>query len=107
MRPLARIVFRSEDDHGKAGLITGLCFQGQGIFEGDDVWQIEECLGELILKKIGKSCIKREPTDNNNVCWCHDISSIVESMGKEMILTDHEMEDHINKSKEEGCQTQD
>jgi hypothetical protein len=86
MNPLARIVFRENGDINKPDLILGVCFVYQDLFKGNEVWEIHEILGELILKKVGQSVINSgEPI----YTWNRTINDLL-SIGKTIYLTTDE-----------------
>jgi hypothetical protein len=91
MKIIARLTFRPTTD-GKSDLILGSCFKGQNIFKGNDVWQVEEILGELVLKKIGKSPVGETAHNTliSELCWMNSADDILERGGKHIFLTQEE-----------------
>ena len=102
MSEVARIVFRTEDEGEKAGAILGACFKNQDIFKGGDVWEIKEFLGELVLRKVGKSCVGLYLKDSVGTvsCWGHEIGSVLTD--GDYILTQEEMQELREKQEQEN-----
>jgi len=100
MKAIARFIFRNEK--GKANLILGTCFKDQDYFKGNDVWQIEEILGELTLKKVGESVVgevghKGELIGCN---WDHSVNDILD-YGKYIFLTKEEFKAQVEREERE------
>ena len=85
-KPIARLVFRKSED--QANLILGSCFKGQDIFKGNEVWQVDEILGELVLRKVGESVVGETGNTSHISCsWMNSIDDILEVAGKYLFLT--------------------
>jgi hypothetical protein len=91
MKPLARIVFRENGDINQPDLIIGTCFINQDVFKANEVWQIEEVLGEIILKKVGKSIIN---SGAQSYTWGRSVNDLLR-IGKTIFLTDKEFDELI------------
>lgn len=100
--PIARLVFRKSED--QANLILGSCFKGQDIFKGNEVWQIDEILGELVLRKVGKSIVgETSKTSHISECnWMHSVDDILERAGKHLFLTVEEWKQILEKENNEN-----
>jgi len=97
--PIARLVFRKSED--QANLILGSCFKGQDIFKGNEVWQVDEILGELVLRKVGESIVGETGiTSHISECsWMHSVDDILERAGKHLFLTVEEYKQLLEKEK--------
>lgn len=97
MKSIARFVRRDGGDED--GLLIGNMFkQGAKHFKPGYVYEIQEILGELVIKEVGKSCIpRRADEDFAGICayWASDISNLVMSAGKYLILTIDEMAQYL------------
>ena len=95
--PIARLVFRKSED--QANLILGSCFKGQDVFKGNEVWQIEEIFGELMLRKVGESIVgETGNTSHISECsWMHSVDDILERAGKHLFLTVEEWKQYLEK----------
>ena len=95
--PIARLVFRKSED--QANLILGSCFKGQDVFKGNEVWQIEEIFGELMLRKVGESIVgETGNTSHISECsWMHSVDDILERAGKFLFLTVEEWKQYLEK----------
>lgn len=100
MKRVARFILRaSDDDPEKGGLILGSCFKGQDHFKPSEVWEIQEIMGELVLKRVGDSHI----TERNGLIasWCMDIGAIMDMAGRYLLLTVQELRAVIEKEERE------
>ena len=95
--PIARLVFRKSED--QANLILGSCFKGQDVFKGNEVWQIEEIFGELMLRKVGESIVgETGRTSHISECsWMHSVDDILERAEKFLFLTVEEWKQYLEK----------
>jgi hypothetical protein len=88
MRRICRLVVRDTDDPND-GLIIGAKLKGtDNPLEPGDVWEIREILGELVLKKIGKSHIPAR----GEYSWNVDISDLLLYEKQYLFLTKEEYE---------------
>jgi len=88
-KPIARLIFRKSED--QANLILGSCFKGQDRFKGNEVWQVEEILGELMLRKVGESIVGETGNTSHIQCsWMNSVDQILEVAGKYLFLTTEE-----------------
>lgn len=100
MKRVARFILRpSDDEPEKGGLIIGACFKGQKYFKPNEVWEVQEIMGELVLKRVGDSHI----TERNGLIasWCMDIGAILEITGRYLLLTVQELRAVIEKEERE------
>lgn len=113
MSPVARFIFRGCDKDD--GLIFGALFKaGRKLFVAGHVYEIQECLGEFIIRDVGPSWIKstckserfyrrdgdvREAV--NHVCWGSDVSSILRIAGKDLVLTHFEYDQLVKRDAKE------
>jgi hypothetical protein len=71
MKPIARFATRPYGDKSQqVDLILGNVFRGKNPLKPGHIYQIEECLGDLIIKDMGKAAIKTRLTENSPlVTW--------------------------------------
>jgi len=89
MKLQARLIFRG---CGKDGLIIGSAVTDQSIFEPGMVYELIECLGEVMLRKVGPSIVGTMEEGHANwpirhLSWASDISTIVSEGGRELWLS--------------------
>jgi hypothetical protein len=101
MKPIARFVFRCEN--GKANIILGTCFKNEDIFKDNNVWQIEEVLGELVLKNLGPGIIGSTSKDSIMLgCnWQQSINDLLDGCGNYLFLTREEFKSQVEKEEKE------
>jgi hypothetical protein len=81
--------------------IIGACNKGQEVFKGGEVWEIQEVLGELILKRVGESHIGNTMEKPGAMaCWGHTLGGIFDRCGKFLILTAEELAAFIRSENE-------
>jgi hypothetical protein len=80
----ARFVVRKD-----AGLILGKSFGD--LLKPDTVYQIEEILGELIIREIGPSEIATRAAEKRYPNWNHDANTIVEDGSHLYTPTEYKM----------------
>lgn len=86
-RAVARIVMRGPDETDGLGLLA-LMDKNQKFFKRDTIYQIDEIMGELVIREVGPSAIRRNSRMSNfPACWGSDISSILHVCGKYLWLT--------------------
>lgn len=102
MKRIARFVVRDSDDKND-GLFIGALFKEHNTFKKGKVYEIQEILGEFIIKEVGDSAITTKRKDSPfDISWGSDISTILDVCGKRFCFTMKEM---INLIKSEGkCQ---
>ena len=83
MQPIARFIVRGSDKEDGLFIGAKLKTKESEQFKSGDIWEISECLGELILKRIGKSHLNKE-------YWNNDIDNVLLEQGKYLFLTDKE-----------------
>jgi hypothetical protein len=86
--PIARFITRKENN--RITLILGSVFNSQDILKGDHVYQIEECLGELIIKDMGPSFLNSEPNYTHCPTWNWSVDQILSVNDKRIWLTKDE-----------------
>lgn len=106
MKPIARFVTRphNDTDASQIDLILGNVFKGKNPLKPGHVYQIEEYLGDLVIKDKGEAAIKMKLANSIGVCWGHSINEIVES-GNYFMLTDQEYNEILRKEREEREET--
>lgn len=98
MNFIGRLVTRG-GNKGKVDLILGMLDKKQKFFKPNHIYQLEECLGEIIIKDMGPSAIQ-DKQGLLNVGWHSDISTVVSRGGRDIILTADEVRkgilNHVN-----------
>jgi len=105
---VARFVLRDSGDpagSNEDGLLIGSLFRNEGPkwFKPGYVYEIQECLGELVIHEVGPSWIKpscksgRTATYGgetfevqNQCCWSNEIGSVLSVAGKSLVLSEDE-----------------
>ncbi len=101
METIARMVVRDEGD-GTARLGLTVLFKSQTFFKPGKVYEFVEILGEILIKEVGDSWIKRS-VEGRHVCWGNSIDGILNGAGNTISLTEEEYLDHYRiKEKNNG-----
>lgn len=91
MKPLARFVIRPANDEETAGdLILGIMFRSQNpdLLKPGRVYQIEECLGILMIKDVGPSAIAMRREDSLiGVAWVNSVEQVIRDAQKYLVMT--------------------
>ena len=105
IQTVARFVTRDGGGEAEDGLlIGGLLRAGRAFFKPGYVYEIQEVLGELLIKEIGPSWIKPtcksgrtlqdeegKPREVQNACcWNNEIGSVLSIAGKCVVLSEAE-----------------
>lgn len=88
MNFIGRLVTRGHKN--KVDLMIGMVDKKQTFFKPNHIYQLEEVLGEIIIKDMGPSAIQ-DKQGLLNVGWFSDISHIVSVGGNKIILTADEV----------------
>ena len=86
---ICRIVTRPNVETGKVELLLGV---NKGVLKAGIIYEIEEILGVLTLKEIGKTSVtqNRQDTNNYSICWGNLAGEIIENGSH--LLTEEEFE---------------
>lgn len=95
MNTIGRLVTRpANDEKTQTDIFVGVLSKSQTFLKPDTVYEIQEILGQLIIKEVGPSILPMDMQDKtpNKVhsygyMWCNKIGDIMESAGKHMVLT--------------------
>lgn len=96
IKHVGRIVFRNNTVVTKPDLIIGVCTKGQKIFRGNEVYDIYDIMGEITLKKRGKSVIDSEIGKQHFITWGKSVNDLLH-MGKYIYLTAEEYKQCLSK----------
>ena len=88
IQTVARFVTRDGGGEAEDGLlIGGLLRAGRAFFKPGYVYEIQEVLGELLIKEIGEG----KPREVQNACcWNNEIGSVLSIAGKCVVLSEAE-----------------
>jgi hypothetical protein len=92
MKTLARLVIRKTSDKD-GGLILGMLFKNaMSKLKVNTIYELQEVLGELSIKELGPSAIgdTRRESLLSGICWCNDITTVVDVAGPQLVLTQNE-----------------
>lgn len=105
MTPIARFVLRDGGDENDGLILGALMKAGRKIFAPGHVYEIQECMGEFIIRDVGVSWIKRTRKSgrfyrldgtvrevDNDCCWGSDAGTILTLAGKCLVLTHFEFD---------------
>lgn len=104
MKKIARLVVRGADEND--GLILGVGVRGSitenGPLKPGTVYEIEEILGELVLKEVGPSAVKNDSREYDKkpelhhpgVCWGNDVGLLLGCAEENPFLYSTEQEYH-------------
>ena len=102
MTPVARFVFRGSDDKDdKDGLLIGaLMTAGRRLFTPGHVYEVQECMGEFLIRDVGPSWVKPTVTRRGPFCWGNSVVQLLHA-GKVLFLSEDEYDDLCRQSRKE------
>jgi len=87
MIPVARLLFRGSDESD--GLLIGaLLTTGRRLFLPGHVYEIQECMGEFIIRDVGPSWVKGH-SGGTGYCWGNSVDHLLHA-GKVLFLSESE-----------------
>jgi hypothetical protein len=95
---IGRFVIRSD-----GGLLVGAVLKNQELLKPDHVYQISECLGELVITEVGQSIIPENNHDDTEGktfeygSWSGNIAHLMNDAGNKMLLSIKEYKEIIEK----------
>ncbi len=96
-KPIARIVVRDEGKGNPAVFGMMSCLIDQTFFEKGMVYEVRETMGEVTIKKIGRSAVSGEGETYTQspvpAHWAEDISDLI-CKGKKVFATWEEAEQY-------------
>ncbi len=102
IKSIARIVTRPSPDGEQPDM--GIClFTKESGLKGNMIYEIQEFLGEFMLREIGPSPMSgKTPEDRMGMpCWGQDLSTVVNIGGKYIILSTAELRALLDKRESE------
>lgn len=93
MKAQARLIFRGSGEND--GLIIGATLKGQTFFEPNQVYELVECMGEVMIRKLGQSIVGTMEEGHANwpirhLSWASSIDTILGEGDRELMLTREE-----------------
>ena len=94
IKSVARFVIRPDGNGQDDKLILGCSFNA-GVLKPGCVYEIQEFLGQLVIREIGpSSCGYSHKNTKGGISWCNDANQIIH--GGTHLLTDREYVENIN-----------
>jgi hypothetical protein len=103
-RFIARLVTRASDDP-KDGLILGA--RASGFLKQGHVYELVQVLGELVLRDVGPSCVKKllnVPGSGPPISWGSSVDTILH-LGKPVFMTVDEYTEVCERDNPRECRT--
>jgi hypothetical protein len=101
---IARLVTRASDDP-KDGLIVGA--RASSFLKQGHVYELVQVLGELVLRDMGPSCVKKlrnEPEQGPPISWGSSVDTVL-GLGKELFMTKEEYAAACAEANPRECRT--
>lgn len=97
---IARFVIRPANNEKTVGdILIGALSKFQSALKPDTVYEIEEILGQLIIKEVGQSIVpmnKKDKTEGKihdyNTSWNSRIDHVMEIYGNKLLISNDEYE---------------
>jgi hypothetical protein len=90
MTTVARLTIRPTSD-GEGDLILGNMYKTQGsVLKPGRIYEIRECLGELLIVDVGPSAIKAKAQGRLGVGWENSVNDILQRGEKMQVMTEGE-----------------
>lgn len=94
LKRVGRIVIRPDENGEDEKLILGCSFN-TGVLKPGFVYEIQELLGQIIIREIGESsCGYSHQNTKGGISWCNDANQIIRTGTH--LLTDREYQENIN-----------
>jgi len=87
MKPIARFVIRPDENKAGGRLMLGIDIAQVSSLKPNTIYQIEDILGELVIREVGQAVIGKDGNELPYCNWGHAINDVLQFGDGKHLLT--------------------